>query len=358
VTVGTHHPYGPSKLERLAACPGSHQLSAGKEGRSSPDADEGTMLHARSVTGDVGGLDPEQRECVRIARASMEVIAPVSEWRQEVHMSALRADGLDILTEGTCDAILIRGNVGWIQDRKFGRGEVAKAPDNWQGAGYALCAHDMYGLDEVNVLFVQPRVHPSEQVVYHTFTQWESIRARIAIVVRQCEECNPEFRAGPHCRYCPAALRCSVLRLPVPAVDDVATIPDPFDVTDPVVMARFLEARDLAGITAKRIEEWRAAIGEAASIMLANGTPVQGWTRRETLLPRECIDLAAAFGSVKDAIPQERFLACCKLSLPALETEYAAARPDVSKAAAKRLLADLLGELVTRAPGKGQVVRE
>lgn len=60
--MSAHHRFSPSQLMYREACPGWQP----DEGPSSPQAEEGTMLHKALETGDLAGLTEEQTKCVKM----------------------------------------------------------------------------------------------------------------------------------------------------------------------------------------------------------------------------------------------------------------------------------------------------
>ena len=97
---GLHHPFSPSSLERRIACPGSYLLEKNLPPMpENPDAAEGTRLHAACATGDLTGLDPEQRELVEKCLAFAAEVCGSAEFKREVPLRLIGPGGA-ILTGG------------------------------------------------------------------------------------------------------------------------------------------------------------------------------------------------------------------------------------------------------------------
>lgn len=102
-----HHPFSPSKMERLSLCPGSFNMCAGIHETSRPEADEGTMLHKAVETGSDEGLNAEQIQAVEFCREIVHQYEGFSgKVLHEVEMPLIDGD-MNVVTSGTADVVII-----------------------------------------------------------------------------------------------------------------------------------------------------------------------------------------------------------------------------------------------------------
>lgn len=329
----SHHPFSPSKLHRLQACPGSHKLSAGIPEQESEFAAEGTMLHARVVSGDLTGLDNEQAEAVESCRKELAGFSVL----HERHLTV--CDDLEILTEGTADAIAIDGARAYLWDWKFGRGEVEEAAGNIQLAAYALGVAQEFGVSEVVAILKQPRLNARSE---YTFRDFDGILMAIREIRLECESDGLHLCAGPHCRYCPAAGTCPEIKREAGQLVEVHSS----QITDPTEMALQLSRAKAAKAMAKAVEEWARSVEYHA---LRLGQPIPGWEAKDGARRRNLCDLNQAFARCQTlGISAEEFVGCCTASLPALESlaENRAKEAGRSKKEGKQELLALLSDLI------------
>jgi hypothetical protein len=351
-----HHPFSPSKLHRLSACPGSFKLSQGIQEEDSPAAEEGRLLHERVVSGDlVNGLNDEQFDLVSACRGEVsKAVADGFQIHSEHHMSVID-EGFSILTEGTADVVAVKEGKAILYDWKFGRGEVAEAAGNIQLAAYALGIHQEFGVDEVTAVIFQPRLGVRTE---HTFTDFPSILDWIRGIVDCCQADGLELRAGNHCRYCQAAPNCpAVNHQALTCLEEHAS-----QITDPTQMAKILEKAEIAKVLAKRLEEWAKSV-QFNALKFAETTMIPGWKVKEGASKRTLDDLDAAYGRVMASgigISAGEFRGCCSLSLPDLEklAEAKAVAAGKTKKEGKGELLELLADLIEKKAGAKSLAQE
>jgi hypothetical protein len=113
---------------------------------------------------------------------------------------------------GTCDCIIIGGNILQIIDFKFGKGVPVSAKNNPQMKLYALGAYTeysfLYPIDTVKMTIVQPRIHTSiseASLSIEELLKWgESIKP----VAKLAFNGEGEYVPGEHCRFCRAKALC------------------------------------------------------------------------------------------------------------------------------------------------------
>jgi hypothetical protein len=148
-----------------------------------------------------------------------------------------------------------------------------------------------------------------------------------------------------HCKYCRAAINCPEYRRNVSAITTTHTS----DITDPLVIARYLDV-------AKQAKKWAANVEHRAKQMIQfEKVPVPGWEMRARAGSREVTNAQKAYESTvgSKVITHEQFMQMVTLKIGDLENTYARARKDADKTPLKRAkeeLATLLEGAVTRKP--------
>lgn len=219
------------------ACPPSARLASRFEETSSEYADEGTLAHHLAeafLLFDLGRLDPgEYRERIAEIKADELFNAEMTDFCddystfvQEVRSRGLRDNNsalvwverkLDLSwwipeSFGTSDAGVIAGDTMHIVDLKYGKGVEVFAEDNTQMKIYALGAlrhFDRGGVvREVHCTIYQPRLHnvSTWSIDRDELDTW----AELVLVPAAAKAWRGRgrFRAGTHCRWCPAKGPC------------------------------------------------------------------------------------------------------------------------------------------------------
>ena len=115
---------------------------------------------------------------------------------------------------GTGDAIVVSDDTLEVIDLKYGKGVPVSAEDNSQMRLYALGAFHNYGIlydfKKITMTIVQPRLDSvsSQTVDLKDLLDWGDKVKQIASKAWRGEG---EYCAGPHCRFCRAAVRCRKL---------------------------------------------------------------------------------------------------------------------------------------------------
>lgn len=168
-----HHPYGPSKLQFLEACP-AYDSAQG----NSAAAETGTRQHTVAETG-ADDLSLSDEEAAAAAAAMSFVASHKELLKEEAQLSGgevldLREVYLPIdneeTTGGTADQILISGDRkrAIMVDFKYGRWAVAEARTNIQGIAYALSIFHAYPtVASVAVHFFQPAVATENNATFY-----------------------------------------------------------------------------------------------------------------------------------------------------------------------------------------------
>jgi hypothetical protein len=337
MTNQLHAKHGPSSLKNKEICP-HWQNRPG----SSAAADEGTALHEAAETGRLDGLNPEQIAQVQECMISVDQL-------QEAIPGCIRYTELTVdvcgLTFGTADVILLGAHSATLIDYKFGRVPVEDAETNLQGQAYALGVFDLFGVDSVTVVFLQPRCDLRTE---HTFTRsadYERMRDRVAAVIEKAEDPESPYCLHPtNCQYCGGKARCPALtakamivaeklpeRLALPAVMD------PLQIAEPDQMA-------LALRLAPVLIEWADAVKAQALEMVRGGEEIPGYELKHRSGRRVIKELESVWDIVHGEfeLPLEGFLPACSISVTSLEKAVKSVQERGQGAKAIRKLNQLL----------------
>ena len=352
-----HHPFGPSKLNAYAACPGYRP----REGGASEAADEGTALHelmdkVASESQRSGlpfletldtvlrgqAVDNEQyswlRSCCEQVDTFLRKIKFSSiSFHNEIQVQVVRADG-NVVNYGHLDLLLTwdNGRRGVLFDWKFGWIAVPPAAENLQGMNYALGVLQQFpSLTVVGVMFVQPKI---KQVSMATFSRADmpELLERIDGVIRAAQSPNPVLRPNPYCDYCDRAGTCAALassshaaltryeELPFPAEFGRVEIRTPEDAAKALYVIGRLETHFTAAKTTLRQKVLEAAKANDGrmEVELPGGEKLVVEARQRNN-PRTIGEPHAVAHAIRDVLTPEQVLSCCDLSVTRLETLFA-----------------------------------
>jgi Protein of unknown function (DUF2800). len=365
-----HSLLSASKAEQWINCPPSARLQEGIPDRRSEYADEGTAAH------EIAELRLRRRllPCNRAKRkelddaieafkasnkfydAEMETaVTFYCEIVEERFMAAKARskDGIVLFEErldfsewvpdgyGTGDVVLIADGVMEIIDLKYGKGVPVSATGNPQIRLYALGALAGYGylydIREVHMTIVQPRLDniSTDIMAVDELLEWAES------VVRPAAELaftgKGDFKAGDHCRWCKVKATCRAR-----ANENMKALQ--YEFQDPALLT-IDEIGQILHI-ADQLAAWAKDVQEYALDQAVRGTRFPGWKLVEGRSNRRITDEEEAVKRLGSAgITQ--FMRTSLLPLGELE-----------KRVGKKQLAELLGELIQKPPGKPVLVPE
>ena len=310
-----HALHGPSSIDSLSLC------VRFKYNDSDDDAaDEGTLMHKAFETGNLAGLDDEQKACVTTARDYVESLkfeggSDPSEWQDFAEVK-LELKGL---TYGTADRLLVnpKRRLAHVIDFKTTRRESAHG---WQLRTYGACAVELYPeVERVLTHIAAPRLGGIEREEYEAAKLLGDVRAHIEkLYARIADPAEPPTPDEDLCCKCANAATCPAICKTVATVAAGLRLPLP-DVFAPDAIVS-LRDRALAQVLAGAMINWGEQVKKNnAAFVDETGTDIPGYKkmRRSTGLrvPKERVNDAAdalkqAFGmSVRDV------LSCCGLTV-------------------------------------------
>lgn len=344
-----HHEYGPSTLDSLSLCV-RFKYAPQEDGA----ANEGTLLHSAFETGNLTGLDDEQRRCVQTVRDYAESLKfergmTPSDWED----FAERSVSLKGLTYGTADRMLFCRKTGRLHviDAKFTR---VDARHDFQLKAYgAALAEEWNERDPGSVVtvvthVVAPRLGPSDPVEYDAAILVSSVRAELESLYAGIE--NPFTPPSPHedlCGRCARASVCPALAVTVRAAVRGAGLPLP-DAFRPEAMVSSRD-RAIGQLLASVLINWGEQVKRNNAAYVASGGEIPGFRRmRRSLglrIPRE--NTAAAISALTGEEPDlsvPEILGCCSLTVGEVVARLSSLR-GIPEAEAKEIIRERLGEL-------------
>ena len=218
----THSPIGASSMYRWAECPGSVALSEGIVSESSAYAEEGTEAHELGATWLKGnGKTPEcdDDEMLDNVRIYVDYVFSLLDAKCKLYVE----HGFDLSevypgAYGTNDAAVYNPKTKTLHviDLKYGAGIYVSAKNNPQLRYYALGAllelqKEGHEIQTVVMTIVQPRCTTiggaarSETIDAIDLMEFA---ADLVMYAKRTAEPNAPLKAGDHCRFCPAIIKC------------------------------------------------------------------------------------------------------------------------------------------------------
>lgn len=266
-----HHPYSPSKLQCLEACPVFESKQSINEASRM-----GTAQHAVADSGIDDPTIPDYRavaaaECMRFTDNIVKKYPGGTVLKEEY----LPVDE-EHTTAGYLDFGIISadGTVAEIVDYKFGQNAVEDASNNLQGIAYMLGLYRKFPkLQTCTISFILPH---RDEINTHTFTsdQFSGLYLRVVNTVRRAVANRNDFsKASPTvgtCLFCANVGRCEAVTglviklgrkfapLQIPENVTPSLILDPQQVSQGIKLAQVVSAwadAFRAQATAKTIED-------------------------------------------------------------------------------------------------------
>jgi hypothetical protein len=238
---------------------------------------------------------------------------------------------------GTCDCIIIGGNILHIVDFKYGKGVHVSAKGNSQMKLYALGAYIeysfLYPIDIVKMTIVQPRIDNSiseDSLSIEELLIWgESIKP----IAKLAFDGEGEYSPGEHCKFCRAKALCRARAGHYLSLEEFHEMKPP------------LIPKEEVGEILRRAQELSAWIKSLEEFVLSEclqGNDVPGWKLVEGRAVRQFVNQEEAFKVLIDNGFEETMLYERKpLTLS-----------DTEKLLGKAKFKELLGLYIHTPPGK------
>lgn len=193
-----HHPYSPSKLQFLEACPGF----SGIEGAKNEASILGTKIHDAIESGVTEGLGFTDDQLDKIAACREYYLAKLAQWPgATLYVEVYAPIDAEETTAGYFDVAIVNAErtKAVIIDWKTGQNAVEPVENNLQGMAYLLgLLFEVPTLEEVTVEFVMPFQGNGGIVDSHTFyrAEFEAMYLRIKVVVARAKAARAAREAG------------------------------------------------------------------------------------------------------------------------------------------------------------------
>lgn len=348
-----------SSAHRWLTCPPSAVAAEAYGDTESDYAAEGTLAHevaewvasGKSKNGPAlqkgydDGVTPEMLEH---ARGYRDYIQEQTTSPDAVIMLEQRVDFSDWVPDGfgTCDCIIIQGDTIVVIDYKYGVGVPVSAVDNPQLRLYALGALNDYGIaydvQRVEMHIYQPRINNVDHasITVDELLAWAeaTVKPTAALAIRG----EGEYKAGTHCKFCPHAGKCRALTATCTEYVETHGMRVAVPTLAPHEVAEVLRLEPLVTLWLKRVK------AQALETLLQGGDvpgykAVEGRSGNRKWTDEAKVDevLHSAGYSTEDYTET-------KLLSPAA----------MDKALGKKRTAELLADLIDRAPGAPAIVPE
>lgn len=313
-----------AELERVALCPGSYWATQGIPYRSSPEAEEGTLMHKACETGqwEEGILEPEQEATVRRALDIRTVLltrifgegSKVRIQKEKFYKDfQIGLSGKFDWVACSADSTLSLNAV--VGDWKFGRGQVEEADSNLQVRAYAVLAQRSRlippTVDKYFVVIIQPRVSNEPTICEYGRDDIERSVEQIVEIRKAAEPVDAPRTPSPQaCRFCAA---CGTDRCPE-SQRMIAVVSQPVEL-QPERLSRALKA---AAVAEGVIKQWRAS----ARAQIEGGVEIPGWDLVPNSQRAHFTDVMGAWARLQDTLEPHAFADACKVTMGVLEEKY------------------------------------
>ena len=260
---------------------------------------------------------------------------------QRVDFSPWVPDGF-----GTCDCLIIEGDTLTVIDYKYGLGVEVDAKDNPQMKLYALGALNDFGfaydVSKVEMHIFQPRLGnvSTDCLTVDELLTWAE--KTVKPIAQKAAKGKGAYKAGAHCKFCPHAGRCRALTKTCTEFVETHDLRVGVPVLAPHEVAEVLKLEPLISLWLKRVRD------QALNTML-DGGEVPGYKVVEGKQGnRKWSDEFKVADALKAAGYSQEDYTETKLLSPAA----------MDKLLGKKRAAELLSEMIERAPGSPVIAPE
>lgn len=343
-----------SSSSRWLACPPSAVANEAYPNQDTSFTQEGTLAHeVAEIIARTGTLNLEEakvgvnKEMVDCAQSYRDYIEEQKKSNNATVLLEQRVDFSEWVPEGfgTCDCIIIQDDTLTIIDYKYGQGVMVNAENNSQLRLYALGAMhdygDLLGITKVEMHIFQPRLnHTSkDSMTVEELLKWanKTVKPTAEKAIKGKGKYNP----GEHCRFCQHAGRCRALTRSCTEYLDTHGLRVGLPVLAPYEVADVLRMEPLISL-------WLKKVKEQALTTLMNGEELPGYKLVEGKLGnRKWKDENAVIAVLNPIYFPEQYTETRLLSPSQMD-----------RAIGKKKVAELLEDLIERAPGAPTIAPE
>lgn len=357
-TDRAHALLSASSAHRWLECPPSAIAAEMYPDQDTEFTREGTLAHevAEAVasgkhlpeTDAKDGIDKDiTQEMLECAEAYRYYILELTTTDRPLVMLETRVDFSPWVPEGfgTADCIILQGDTMDVIDYKYGKGVPVSAEDNPQEKLYGLGALNDYGfaydIEKVRLHIFQPRLN-NISVAELTAEELLAWGDEIKPIAKQAAKGVGKYNAGSWCKFCPHAGKCRELTKLCSTYVTTHGLTVKVPTLAPHEVAEVLAMEPMISMWLKRVKD------QALASML-NGEQVPGFKVVEGKLGnRKWTDELQVLDTLIQAGYNREDVTETKLLSPA----------NMDKALGKKKAAELLEQLIDRAPGAPTIALE
>ena len=334
-----------SSAHRWLECPPSAVANEAYPNQDTIFTQEGTIAHevaeavasnrtwkpTEAVTKEMMECAKEYADYIEEHKKSNNAIVLLE---QRVDFSPWVPDGF-----GTCDCIIIEDDTLTIIDYKYGQGVPVSAADNPQMKLYALGALNDYGIaldvKTIEMHIFQPRLNniSTDNITVEELMEWAD--KTVKPIAEKAIQGKGKYAPGEHCRFCQHAGKCRALTKLCTEFIDTHGMRVALPVLAPHEVADVLRMEPMVTL-------WLKKVKEQAMTTLMNGEELPGYKLVEGKLGnRKWKDERTVRNILNGAGYDDADITETKVLSPS----------QMDKAIGKKKVAELLEEMIDRAPG-------
>ena len=258
-----------SSAHRWLACPPSAVAAEAYPDQDTEFTREGTLAHeVAEVYGRREFIRPSlpdspdiTKEMIECAEGYADYISELTKSDDAVVLLEQRVDFSPWVPDGfgTCDCIIIQGDLLTIIDYKYGVGVPVSAEGNPQMKLYALGALNDYGIaydvNRVEMHIYQPRLNniSSCSLMVEDLLEWAE--KEVKPTATKAAKGKGDYCAGAHCKFCPHAGRCRQLTKTCTEYVETHSLRVAVPVLAPHEVADVLRMEPLVTLWLKRVKQ-------------------------------------------------------------------------------------------------------
>lgn len=352
-----------SSAHRWLACPPSAVAAEAYADQDTEYTREGTLAHEVAESIASRRLEDPSTKCVgpllednegKFVEPPHEMIDCANQYADYIEEQKKSADAVVLLEQrvdfspwvpeglGTCDCIIIQGDTLTIIDYKYGQGVAVEAKDNPQMKLYALGALNDYGfvydVKRVEMHIFQPRLDniSRDETTVAELLGWAD--KTVKPIAEKAAKGKGTHNPGEHCRFCPHAGRCRSLTKLCTEYVETHSLRVAVPILAPHEVAEVIRMEPLISLWLKRVKD-------QALTTLMDGGEIPGF---------KVVESRQGIRKWTDDLKVNAVLQPLYNYTDYTETKLLTVA-QMEKALGKAKVTELLGELITREPGRPSI---
>lgn len=353
-----HALWSASSAHRWLPCPSSAVAAEMYPSQDTVYTREGTLAHevAEHIASNRLDRDIDWRSQVWPSGTTQEMIECAIGYADYIQ-EQLKSDDAIVLLEqrvdfspwvpdgfGTCDCIILQGDVMTVIDYKYGVGVPVSAIDNPQMKLYALGALNDYGIaydvTRVEMHIYQPRINNISDCSLMVEDLMEWAEKVVKPTPAKAAKGKGSYCAGEWCKFCPHAGRCRTLTKVCTEYVETHSLRAAVPVLAPHEVAEVLQMKPL-------VELWLKRVQAQALTTLMDGGEIPGW---------KCVEGKPGNRKWTDEQKVLETLRAADYDLSDVTETKLLSPAAMDKSIGKKRAAELLGGYIDRSPGSPTIV--